>query len=144
MWWCEFGSQEHVCACVSIWSWLQHHFREHCVSDILFDLQLYFLLRSSDRWTIQRLLATLLLVKNTNCLQRMKKKNLGWLQLKPSPSTSRLLSTHSFVLTILGDTHPRFFLKNSHFQIVEMREHLIPSNIAFLKRRQAAAKAQET
>ena len=73
-----------------------------------------------------------------------EKKISDGCSLKPSPSTSRLLSTHSFVLTILGDTHPRFFLKNSHFQIVEMREHLIPSNIAFLKRRQAAAKAQET
>ena len=55
----------------------------------------------------------------------------------------------AFIYSQLRFNNPRrhtstFFLKNSHFQIVEMREHLIPSNIAFLKRRQAAAKAQET
>ena len=42
------------------------------ISSLIFNY--IFFACSSDRWTIQRLLATLLLVKNTNCLQRMKKK----------------------------------------------------------------------
>ena len=48
------------------------------------------------------------------------------------------LYEYAFIYSQLRFNNPRrhtstFFLKNSHFQIAEMREYLIPSNIAFFE-----------
>lgn len=125
--WCEFGERrrtlEHVVLIAATFQ---------CVWSA-FDLQLFAPLidgQSNVYWQHHSFYWYENLTKN--------EKSDGCVKNPPPSCAASLcfyLLTHNVLNNPPGDTYPRFF-KNSHFQIVEMREYLIPSNIAFSKKKQ--------